>query len=734
MAKIFGKYGPAFPWFGKFGYHVSRPFFSALFAAYGIYQLQSRYARERRASMRTKLQQGRRLYLLGVGVCGHNSGVSLVEASLSEGLRVICNEEEERYSGVKHYAGYPEHSAESVHQRLKDMGVKPRDIHACLGGWDYIDFLSSGVRRALEHAPASFALALPACVPGFNATRVWEARRAPERLGRQFGLKRRLPVIGLRHHDNHAAFSYAVSPFNQSNEPVMVAVIDGYGDNAAISLYVAQNQRLKMVQTNMSMVDSLGGFYGILSSTQGGWPLLSSEGRYMGAAAWGNNNRLTNPYYRQLRQLIYFGRDGQIQLNRAMANWHIWGVLRPYKKPLRDILGPPIPKKQMWHPDAVLQVEEIHHAAITQERVDKAAALQLVFEDALLHIIDNLIRKTGSHKLVLSGGAALNCVANMRLLDHFDDHYFRRYLDRKAHLHLWVPPTPGDAGVTMGAAYNFGLSSGVPPSDKFQHAFYCGTAAESRDIRQAFRDVDEIAFLELGNINQGDDLRKIADFAAYVVARDGFLGFFQGPAETGPRALGHRSIVANPCNPRTLENLNKYVKFREPFRPLAPMATHRAACKFFELAPGASDDDFNAYNYMVLTVRAKNESLKKIPAVVHRDGTARIQIVRQDTDPFSYAYLRAMGRRVGVEVSVNTSLNIGSPIVQTPPQALEVLKRSKGLSGLILIGADGAAFLAWHNVVKLLKDAGQRLQAFYREWKDQISSTSYTTSTSNSDF
>jgi carbamoyltransferase len=607
------------------------------------------------------------------------------------------------------------------------MGLKASDIHACLAGWDYIDFLSSGLRSALEHAPASFALSFPACAPDFNAAHVWQARRAPKRLGRQLGLKNRLPIIALRHHDNHAAYSYAVSPFNQSNEPVMVAVIDGYGDNAAISLYVAENKRLKMIQANESQVDSLGSLYGILSSTQGGWPLLSSEGRYMGAAAWGNGDRLTNPYYRPLRQLIYFGKDGQIHVNRAMANWHVWGELRPYKKTLRNILGPPIPKKQMWHPDAVLNIEDIQHAEITQERVDKAAALQLVFEDALFHIIDHLIRRTGSHQLVLCGGTALNCVANMRLLQHFDEKHFERYLGKKTKLHLWVPPTPGDAGVPMGAAYNFALSNGVPPGEKFQHAFYCGSNPQSSDIRQAFQDADEIGFLELGNIYNVEGFRKIADFAAYVVAGDGFIGFFQGSAETGPRALGHRSIVANPCNPRTLENLNKYVKFREPIRPLAPMATYTAACEFFELAPGASDDDFNAYNYMVLTAKVKPQGLKKIPAVVHRDGTSRVQIVRKHTDPFSYAYLKAMGQRVGVEVSVNTSLNVGSPIVQTPSQALQVLIRSKGLSGLILIGADGEAFLAWHNVVKPPKDAGQRLRSFYREWKAQISSPSDTT-------
>jgi carbamoyltransferase len=162
--------------------------------------------------------------------------------------------------------------------------------------------------------------------------------------------------------------------------------------------------------------------------------------------------------------------------------------------------------------------------------------------------------------------------------------------------------------------------------------------------------------------------------------------------------LGHRSILANPCNPRTLETINLRVKFREPIRPLAPMATLAAAQHYFELSAGASDDHYNAYNYMVLTTRARPEAYAKIPAVVHKDGTARVQIVREEQDPFTFAYLKAMGRRLGVEVSVNTSLNVGSPIVQTPAQALGALKRARAMSGLVMIAADGQAWFAWHAV------------------------------------
>jgi len=167
-----------------------------------------------------------------------------------------------------------------------------------------------------------------------------------------------------------------------------------------------------------------------------------------------------------------------------------------------------------------------------------------------------------------------------------------------------------------------------------------------------------------------------------------------------------------------LERLNKLVKFREWIRPLAPMATLEAAKKWFSLLPGAGDDEFNAYNYMVLTSRAKPEAYDTIPAVIHRDGTCRVQIVRERVDPFVHAFLRAMGRRIGAEVSVNTSLNVGAPIAQTPVHALETLKRSAGMHALFMVAESGDVFLAWHDMKNGVKDGGTTLHAWIDEWSD----------------
>jgi carbamoyltransferase len=168
------------------------------------------------------------------------------------------------------------------------------------------------------------------------------------------------------------------------------------------------------------------------------------------------------------------------------------------------------------------------------------------------------------------------------------------------------------------------------------------------EIRLVLECAPDIGWLQLGDLVAKPEGRyRLADFMAFMTAQDGVFAIFQGPAETGPRALGHRSIVANPCNPRIRDVLNRKVKYREAIRPLAPMMTLEAAHQFFELSDGATDDNYNAYNYMVLTAHSKPEARARIPAVIHADGTGRLQIVREGTDPMTYAYLKALGRRIG---------------------------------------------------------------------------------------
>jgi len=681
-----------------------------------MHTAESRIAQEQFRRLQARVANGETCFVVGLGISGHNAGVSLVEVSQARGIELISNDEEERFTGAKHCSDYPEHAVGELAKRLAERGKTAADVALWTTSWDYSQCPPMALRSLVEEFPFSWKLGRTGSTPKWDfVKRGYEARMSPQRLSRQLGLDPFPPLVMMRHHENHASFAYAASPFARGPGKTIITVIDGWGDSGAISHYLGENGQVRLLYGNGSLADSLGIFYSVISSTQGGWTTLSSEGRYMGAVAWGDQNRLTNPYYRRLRDILKFEPEGRVLVNRRLANWQNAGELEPYSAALTEMIGPPIPPDRMWNPDAVLNVENVRHSEITRSRVDLAAATQLVFEDALFHIVDHLIRSTGSDRLILSGGTALNGLVNMQLLDRYDDAWYERNLNRETRLHLWVPPTPGDAGVTIGAAYSAALRAQVPVGPPLQHAAYCGLPPKSDEIHAALANDPEIGAHPLGNVLTSAGREAVADFMAYVISRDAVLGLFQGSAETGPRALGQRSILANPCNPQTLENINLRVKFRELIRPLAPMVTLEQADRFFELSAGAADDDYNAYRYMVLTTLARPLAYEKIPAVVHRDGTCRIQIVQEKTNPLVYSYLKAMGRRLGPEVSVNTSLNVGGPIAQTPEQALGAMKRAKALSGLVMVADNGDAFLAWHAIRTAPKDGGDQLLGWFGE-------------------
>ncbi len=681
--------------------------------AAGFHQLGSDFADARIKAVREKLACGETVYLAGLGPPGtHNSGMALVEVTPTHGPRLIVNNEEERFSGNKHTTEYPRSSIDAAVATLRGMNRDVGDIAAWLTTWDYPTLAGSLARTVLEELPQSAKLLRTTEAAGFDGRRLDQMTRTPKILSRQLGLAERVPLICLPHHDNHAWFSFAASPFADDDEPVAIAVLDGTGDRGSVSLYVVEHGAMRRLYCNDSVFNSLGAFYSVISSTQGGWTWLSSEGRYMGAAAWGDMNRASNPYYGRLKQVLDFGGGGEIRLNRELANWYCDPFDHPYKRALIDILGAPLTPEQLWNPDAVLRVEDIHHRPDTSDRLDKAAATQLVFEDAMIHVVDHLLRITGANRLVLTGGVALNAVGNMRLLEHFDEAWFQAAQQRNARLHLWVPPTPGDPGVTIGAAWLFAHLAGAPRGAPMSHAFYCGVSPSPDDIAAALA-ADDIASQPIGNIATPEGRDAVADLMAFMVAQNGIIALYQGAAETGPRALGHRSILANPCDPQTRERLNERVKYREAIRPLAPMATLEAALEYFDLLEGASDADYNAYNYMVLTARSKPLARDKIPAVIHADGTGRIQIVRAADDPLTHAYLKALGRHIGVELSVNTSFNVAGPIAQTPSQAIDTLRRSKGLDVVLMIADNGVVSAAWHGGAR---DSG-RFTGWFAEWK-----------------
>src|SRR5580692_12365953 len=316
-------------------------------AAAGFHQLGSDFADARMARVREKLGRGETVYLAGIGPPGtHNSGVALVEVSQANGPRLIVNNEEERFSGNKHTTEYPRLSIDAMVATLRGMGRDIGDIAAWLTTWDYPTLIGTFARSVLEEAPQGLKLLRltrrTTNSAAFDGRRFEQMTRTPKILGKQLGLGARVSLICMPHHDNHAWFSFAASPFADSDEPVAIAVLDGTGDLGSISLYVAENGAMRRLYCNDSMFDSLGAFYSMISSTQGGWTWLSSEGRYMGAAAWGDMDRASNRYYERLKQVLCFGADGEIKLNRAMANWYSEPYDNPYHAPLIEILGEPL--------------------------------------------------------------------------------------------------------------------------------------------------------------------------------------------------------------------------------------------------------------------------------------------------------------------------------------------------------------------------------------------------------
>lgn len=672
----------------------------------GIIRTGSPAAERLGETFRAKLEAGERIYLLGFLATSHNSGIALVEATSRHGIEVIVNLEEERFSQIKHFAGYPAGAVQELKRLMNRLGLRPDDILAVCYGFDviheeqsarrmrmncgdiventYFRFITEGVLPTIEFGPDEFD-----CVRKSTFSHSPALAAVFRRLVNDLDLAARTACVQMLHHESHAFLAYGASPFaggEYGDKPTMIACIDGAGDLSSVSLFEARNDSVVLIKRN-ARVDSLGIFYMLCSSLLGGWAPLRAESRYMGATAWGNGDRLTNPFYKRLRQFFHFGAAGELHVNAAMAADEF--------RRLEEVVGPFVGIDDIWNPDAVINVDDIRHSPITRERVDAASAVQMVFEDGLVHIVSDLIDRTRADQLVLCGGTALNCVANMRLIEAFDESYYLRYLGQRTRLKLWVPPIPSDQGVVAGAAYQFAMLNGAKARGEFATPFLCGLPPTLGEIESALREAEFVECETLGNINDAATIGALADWMAYLVAGDGVIGVYDGAAETGPRALGHRSLLSNPCNPDTLELLNSRVKYRERIRPLAPMVTLSEAQNLFDLSPGAAAAGYDAYNYMVLTVRAKDVARTRIPAVVHHDGTSRIQIVRASGNALMFRYLKALKPRIGVEVSVNTSMNVGSPIVQTPQQALEVLRRAQGIDCIFMIGDEGVAYMVW---------------------------------------
>lgn len=558
-----------------------------------------------------------------LGVCSftHDSAAALVVNGRLAGMA-----EEERLTGVKHIRDYP---GLSVAWLLAEAGLTAADV-------DVVAYNFAG-HRYLAGVASSAAYLLPSATRGRAIPRAASFAVVHARYRRRMrALRETFPnatVTSVGHHRAHGLYTFAASGFEQA----AVLIADSLGETCTTSVGHARVQgqgiQYRIAET-VSDPASLGYAYGAVT-VHLGWRRGDEEGTVMALAALGDPARFRDVLSRAIRiTRTGFALDPGLLPLRVLR--HGWARVTP------AFTQATCPARQPGE-----EVDQVH--------ADLAAALQERTEQVMTHLARRARDVTGARLLCAGGGVAMNCVAIGKIIHEglFDE--------------VFLPPAPGDSGTSIGAAIAAYLdSAGIVPSGVTRSCYlgpaYPGFVADPASLPRVAA-------------------RQVADPAGFLAARlaDGKItGLFQGRLEAGPRALGNRSILASPLQPDVVRRLNAAVKFREPFRPFAPVVLADMAADYFQLTQPSP--------YMSIAVPVTALARQLIPAVVHANGTARVQTLTPGQNPFLAGVLQRFAGRTGVPVLINTSLNVkGKPICGTPQMALECLA-SSGLDGLMLDG------------------------------------------------
>ncbi len=543
--------------------------------------------------------------ILGISAFYHDSAACLVQDGV-----VVSAAEEERFSRTKHDNGFP---ADAVRCCLSQAGIGAHQL-------DLVAFYDKPflkferiLETALEYAPAgfrSFALA----VPSWLGTKLWVRSLVRTELGYQG------QVLFAEHHRSHAASAFYPSPFAEA----AILTVDGVGEWTTTSYGVGTGNRIDL-RGDIHFPHSLGLLYSAFTSYLG-FKANDGECKVMGLASYGK------PSYRNLilDNLIDLRDDGSFALNMDYFAYCTNLVMTTPR--FHGLFGGP---------------PRVAGSQLSQRHADIARSVQDVTEEAMLRMSRHVHRETGQTHLCLAGGVALNCVANGRIVREGP---FRR---------VWVQPAAGDAGGALGAAllawydYCGNARCGDGEHDS-QQGSLLGPSCSHTDAEMFLR-ATGVPYRRL-------DERELVDEVADRLAVGKVVAWFQEGMEFGPRALGNRSILADPRSTTIRERLNSRVKFRESFRPFAPAVLADRASEFFELECESP--------YMLLAARVRDDAPVAVPGVTHVDGTARVQTVRREDNPRLHALLDAFDRRHGCPVLLNTSLNVrGEPIACTPQDA-----------------------------------------------------------------
>jgi carbamoyltransferase len=444
-------------------------------------------------------------------------------------------------------------------------------------------------------------------------------------------------VHHVGHHLAHAASTYFTSGFDEC----LVVVIDGMGEVVSATVYRARAGRLEKLH-EISAAHSIGILYSLVTLHLG-FEFGADEYKIMGLAPYGDPERFQAFFERaiDLRPNGSF-RIPPLALNETSEERENQLATRRH---LAEHLGPP----------------RMPEDPITDDHRDVAAALQASLDRAMEHLCGHFGRQTGLRKLAMAGGVALNCTANGKLLRSglFDE--------------IYVQPAAGDDGSALGAAlHRASLHHKDLPNRRFPVPFL-GPAHSHDAIESAISGAaDRI------EVERFDGLEAACERAADLIRDGRVLAWYRGRMEFGPRALGHRSILADPGHPEMRDRINSMVKMREAFRPFAPAVTIEQVHRWFEVPP------MTELPYMIITVDVRQEHRAQLPAVTHVNGSARVQTVSSGDNASFHALLRAVGRTTGREMVLNTSFNVkGQPIVNTPAEALETFL-STGIEFLFL--------------------------------------------------
>jgi carbamoyltransferase len=565
-------------------------------------------------------------------VVGLNAYHGDVSAVLLRDGRLVAAVEEERFRRIKHYAGFPREALAAC-LRMGGVGAADVDVFAVSRNprahlWRKgLFLLRHRPRGTVADRARNFAKigALPATIA--SVTGLDEATA-----------KARTHFV--EHHPAHAASAAFASPFDTS----AFCTIDGFGDFVSTSRGRVEGSRLA-TDGRVFFPHSLGLLY--LAVTQFlGFPKYGDEFKVMGLAPYGEPR-----YTRELKQLVHLRDDGGFELDLSyFRHWSdgvamTWEDGEPtlgtvFTPKLEALLGP------VRRPDEPL---DARHEAI-------AASLQSVYEDAAMHVLTHVQRATQATRLCLAGGCAMNSVANGKIRE------------RTPFRDVFIQPAAGDNGTALGAALYAWHATGSHPRDFVMEHGYWGPEFSDREIAGVL-DAARAAIDEHRCARRcWDDPSALDDWTAAQIAAGRVVGWFQGRMEWGARALGNRSILADPRRADMREIINTRIKFRERFRPFAPSVLEE---RFGEYFVGAVPDPFMLQVYPV-----RPEKRAEVPAITHVDGSGRLQTVSERSNPRYWKLIAAFDRISGVPMVLNTSFNENEPIVLEPREALDCFLRT----------------------------------------------------------